>query len=77
MLLRLEKFKLFSRQENILYILDTAILILYRQLCINIVSINVLNIETRQYKIKINLAISCSPHQAKCNGMLPSHSDLF
>ena len=52
---------LFSRQYKILYILDTPILILYRKLYINIVSIIVLNIETRQYNIKINLAILCSP----------------
>ena len=51
---------LFSRQEKILYILDTTILILYRKLYINIVSIIVLNIEARKCNIKINLAISCS-----------------
>ena len=53
--------KLFSRQYKILYILETTILILYRKLYINIVSSIVLNIATRQYNIKINLAISCSP----------------
>ena len=41
-------------------ILDMIILILYRKLYINIVSIIVLNIKARQYNIKINLAISCS-----------------
>ena len=51
---------LFSRQDKILYILDNTILILYRKLYINIVSIIVLNIEAKQYNIKINLAISCS-----------------
>ena len=56
-LLRLENVKLFSRQDKILYILDTTILILYRKLYVNIVSIIVLNIETRQYNIKINLPI--------------------
>ena len=44
-LLRLENVKLFSRQDKILYILDTTILILYRKLYINIVSIIVLKIE--------------------------------
>ena len=43
-------------QDKILYILDTAILIWYRKLYLNIVSIIVLNIETREYNIKINLA---------------------
>ena len=47
--------KLFSRQDKILYILDTTILILYRKLYINIVSIIVLNIEARKYKIRIIL----------------------
>ena len=56
-LLRLEKIKLFSRKDKILDILDATILILYRKLCINIVSIIVLNIEASQYNIKINLAI--------------------
>ena len=51
---------LFSRQDKILYIIDTTILILYLKLYINIVSIIVLNIEAIQYNIKINLAISCS-----------------
>ena len=51
---------LFSIQDKILYILGTTIFILYRKLYINIVSIIVLNIEARQYNIKINLAISCS-----------------
>ena len=60
-LLRLENVKLFSRQDKILDILVTTILILYRKLHRNIVSIIVLNIESRQYNIKINLAISCSP----------------
>ena len=55
------KMLLFSRQGNILYILDTTILMFYRKLYINIVSIIVLDIEVRQYNIKINLAISCSP----------------
>ena len=50
-LLRLENVKSFSRQDKILYILDTTILILYRKLYINIVSIIVLNIEGRQYNI--------------------------
>ena len=50
---------LFSREVKIL---DTTILIFYRKLYINIVPIIVLNIETRQYNIKINLAISCSPN---------------
>ena len=54
--------KLFSRQDKILYILDTTILILYRKLYINIVSIVVLNIEAIQYNIKFNLTISCSPN---------------
>ena len=39
-------------QDKILYILDTTILILYRKLYINIVSIIVLNIEARQYNVK-------------------------
>ena len=52
---------LFSRQDKILFILDTTILILYRKLYINIVLIIVLNFEARQYNIKINLSISCSP----------------
>ena len=43
-------------------ILDITILILYRKLYINIVSIVVLNIESKQYNIKINLAISCIPN---------------
>ena len=61
-LLRLENVKLFSRQDDhILFILDTKILIFYRKLYINIVSNTVLNIKERQYNIKINLAISCSP----------------
>ena len=47
---------LFSRQDKILYILDTTILIFYRKLYINIVSIIVLDIETRQCNNKINLA---------------------
>ena len=47
--------KLFSRQDKILYILDTTILILYRKLYINIVSIIVLNIEARKYKFRIIL----------------------
>ena len=50
-----EKMLLFSRQDMILYVLDTAILIFYRKLYINIVSIILLNIEARQYNIKINL----------------------
>ena len=60
-LLRLENVKLFSRQDKILYILDITIFILYRKQYINIVLIIVLNIEVRQYNIKINLAISCNP----------------
>ena len=66
-LLRLENVKLFSRQDKILYILDTTILILYRKLYINMVSIIVLNIEARQYNIKINHTISCSPRQVCFN----------
>ena len=61
-LLRLENV-VFSRRGKILYILDTTILILYRKLYINIVSIIVLNIESRQYNININLIISCSLSQ--------------
>ena len=41
--------------------LDATILILYRKLYINIVSIIVLNIEVRQYNTKINNAVSRSP----------------
>ena len=54
---------LFSRQDKILNILVTTILILYRKLYNIIVSIIVLNIEAGQYNIKINLAIyiACSP----------------
>ena len=48
-------------QDKILYILVTTKLILYRKLYRNIVAIIVLNIVARQYNIKINLAISCSP----------------
>ena len=55
-LLWLKNVKLFRRQEKILYILDTTILILYRKPYTNIVSIIVLNIEARQYNININLA---------------------
>ena len=51
---------LFSREDKIFYILVTTILIFYRELYRNIVSIIVLNIEASQYNIKINLAISCS-----------------
>ena len=58
-LLRLENVKLFSRQDNIL---DNTILILYRKLYINIVSIIVLSIEARQYNINMNLATSSSPN---------------
>ena len=43
-------------------ILDTTLLILYRKLYINIVSIMVLNIEARQYNIKINLVGRGAPH---------------
>ena len=57
-LLRLEIVKLLSRQYKIL---DITILTLYRKLYINIVSIIVLGIEIRQYNIKINPNISCSP----------------
>ena len=46
-LLRLENVKLFSRQDKIFYIFDITILILYRKLYINIVSIIVLNIDAR------------------------------
>ena len=56
-ILLLENIKLFSRQYKIVYILVTTILILYRKLYRHIVSIIVLNIEARQYTIKINLAI--------------------
>ena len=52
----------FIKKDKILDILITTILILYRKLYRNIVSIIVLNIGTRQYNIKINLAISCSPN---------------
>ena len=45
---------LFSRQDKILNILLTTILTLYRKLCVNIVSIIVLNIEARECNIKIN-----------------------
>ena len=48
----------------ILYILVTIILTLYQKLYINIVSIIVLNNEAKQYNIKINLVISCSPRIA-------------
>ena len=48
--IRLENVKLFSKQDKILYIHDITILILYRKLYINIVSIIVLNIETIQYQ---------------------------
>ena len=53
----------FRRQGKILDMLVTTILILYPKLYRNIVSIVVLNIEARQYNIKINLAISCSPNE--------------
>ena len=52
-LLRLENVKLFSRQDKILYILDTPILILYQNLYMNIVSIIVLNIEAIQHNITL------------------------
>ena len=61
-LFRLENVKVFSRHDKILVMLFTTILILYRKMYRNIVSIVVLNIEARQYNIKINLAISCSPN---------------
>ena len=48
-------------QDKTLDIFVITILILYRRLYRNIVSIIILNIDTRQYNIKINLAISCSP----------------
>ena len=48
---------LFLREDKILYILDITILILYRKVYINTVSFIDLNIEARQYNIKINLAI--------------------
>ena len=51
----------FQNKTRFLIFLVSTILILYRKLYINIVSIIVLNIETRQYNIRINLAISCSP----------------
>ena len=54
-LLQLENVKLFSRLDKIL---DTTILILYRKLYINIESIIVLNIEARQYNIKIDLFLN-------------------
>ena len=58
--LKYDDYKMLSYfQDNILYILVTLILILYRKLYINIVSIIVLNMKARQYNIKINLAISC------------------
>ena len=44
------------KQGKILDILVTTILILYRKLYRNIVSIIVLNIGARQYNIKVNLA---------------------
>ena len=72
-LLRLENVELFSIQVKILYILDIIILILYRKLYINIVSIIVLNIEARQYKIKINLAVWYS---SSFNALL-KHVSLF
>ena len=58
-------FDILFRLENVIFkirqdILDTRILIWYRKLYINILSIIVSNIEARQYHIKINLAISCS-----------------
>ena len=62
-LLRLENVKLFSQDKD--NILATTILILYRKLHINIVSIIVFNIEAIQYNMKINLAISCSPKFSK------------
>ena len=53
-----DNVKLFSRQDNSCHHnLD----IVYRKLYRNIVLIIVLNIEARQYNIKISLAISCSP----------------
>ena len=51
----------YFQDDKFLYIVFTTILILYRKLHINVVSIIVLNIEARQCNIKINLAISCSP----------------
>ena len=79
-LLRLENIKLFSKQYKILYILNTTILILYRKLYINVESIIiVLNIEARQYNIKINLFISWHsdvdmwyPSLLKCYMILPA-----
>ena len=59
-LLQLENVKLISRQDKILYILDTTTLIFYGKLYRNIVSIIVLNVEVRQYDINIILAISFS-----------------
>ena len=58
---------LFSRQDKILYILNITILVLYRKLYTNIVSIIVLNIDARQYNIKINLATSCSSNNCYGN----------
>ena len=46
-LLGLEDVKLFPRQDKMLYIFVTTILIFYRKLYINIVSIIVWNIEAR------------------------------
>ena len=51
------KMFLFSSQDKIHYILVAIILILYRKLYRNMVSIIVLNIETRQYNNNINLDI--------------------
>ena len=48
---------LFSRQDKILHILDATILIFYRKLYINILSIIDLNVDVIQYNIKINLTI--------------------
>ena len=53
------KISSYFQDDKILYILHTTILILYQKLYINIVSIIDVNIEARQYTIKINLAILC------------------
>ena len=76
-LLRFENVNLFSRQDKIIYIIDTTILILYRKLYINIVSIIVLNYETRQCNVKINLAISSRPIRKLRFFYTGSNSDWF
>ena len=49
----------FISQDKIIDVLVTTILILYQKLYRNIVLVIVLNVEVKQYNIKINLAISC------------------